>query len=117
MGRTPHGDRATPEQIFVRRWAEIVLDRALTALRCEYERAGKGAAFIRLKDLLMDEESESHRTVAQRLGMTEGALKMSILRLRRRYRALIRAEIGEIVHDPADVESEVRFLVSALQRH
>ena len=50
------------------------------------------------------------------MGMSEGALKVAIHRLRKRYRDLFRQEIAETVADPADVESELRFLAAALTR-
>ena len=114
--RQEPADRATPEQIFERRWAVTVLQRGLLALRTEYEGAGQGAMFERLKPLLMAEHNESQRTIAARLGMSEGALKMAMLRLRRRYRSLLEAEIAETVRDPAKIDDEIRHLFAALQQ-
>jgi RNA polymerase sigma-70 factor (ECF subfamily) len=48
--------------------------------------------------------------------MTEGALKMAMLRLRRRYRALLKAEIAETVHDPSEIDDEIRHLFAVLQQ-
>jgi RNA polymerase sigma-70 factor (ECF subfamily) len=109
-------DHATPERIFERRWAATVLQRGLLVLRGEYESAGQGALFERLKPLLMAEHDESQRAIATRLGMTEGALKMAMLRLRRRYRALLKAEIAETVHDPSEIDDEIRHLFAVLQQ-
>ena len=50
------------------------------------------------------------------MGTSEGALKVAIHRLRKRYRDLFRQEIAETVADPTDVESELRFLAAALTR-
>jgi len=114
--RLEPADHATPERIFERRWAATVLQRGLLALRGEYDRAGQGALFERLKPLLMAEHNESQRTIADRLGMTEGALKMAMLRLRRRYRKLLEAEIAETVHDPREIDDEIRRLFEVLQQ-
>jgi len=108
-------ERDTPERIFERRWAVTVLQRGLLTLRQEYERAGQAALFERLKPLLMAEHHESQRALAARMGMTEGALKMAVLRLRRRYRKLIEAEIAQTVRDPADIDDEIRYLMAVLQ--
>jgi RNA polymerase sigma factor (sigma-70 family) len=113
--RLEPADHATPERIFERRWAATVLQRGLLTLRGEYERAGQGAMFERLKPLLMAEHNESQRAIAARLGVTEGALKMAMLRLRRRYRKLLEAEIAETVRDPSEIDDEIRHLLAVLQ--
>ena len=66
--------------------------------------------------LLMVEHNDSQRTIAARLGMSEGALKMAMLRLRRRYRNLLEAEIAETVRDPAEIDDEIRHLFAALRQ-
>jgi RNA polymerase sigma-70 factor (ECF subfamily) len=55
-----------------------------------------------------------YATLAERLGITEGAVRVAVHRLRRRYGALLRAEIGATVDDPAEVDHEIRDLFSAL---
>jgi RNA polymerase sigma-70 factor (ECF subfamily) len=47
--------------------------------------------------------------------MTEGAVKVAVHRLRKRYRGLLRAEIAETVSDPSDIDDEMRHLVAALR--
>jgi RNA polymerase sigma-70 factor (ECF subfamily) len=51
---------------------------------------------------------------AERLDTTVGAVKVTVHRLRRRYRALLHDEIARTVSEPAEVEEELRHLVSAL---
>jgi RNA polymerase sigma-70 factor (ECF subfamily) len=46
--------------------------------------------------------------------MTEGAVKVAVHRLRRRYRELLRADIADTVADPAQVDEEIRSLIAAL---
>jgi RNA polymerase sigma-70 factor (ECF subfamily) len=48
------------------------------------------------------------------MNTSEGALKVAVHRLRKRYRELFRQEIADTVANPADVESELRFLAAAL---
>jgi len=47
---------------------------------------------------------------------SEGALKVAVHRLRKRYRELFRQEIADTVADPAEVESELRYLATVLAR-
>jgi RNA polymerase sigma factor (sigma-70 family) len=107
----------TAEWIFDRTWALTLLGRVLDQLRREFEAAGQAATFAELGAVLTDAESTvPYATIAGRLGVTEGAVRMSVHRLRRRYGALLRAEIAATVGDPAEVDDEIRALFDALGR-
>ncbi|HEY3380895.1 MAG TPA: sigma-70 family RNA polymerase sigma factor [Vicinamibacterales bacterium] len=109
-------DAETPESIYQRRWALTLLDRALARLRDEFHAAGKGALFGRLEGHLTgDQEALPYAELAQRLGMTEGAVKVAMHRARRRFGALLREEIGETVSTPDAVDGEIRELFRALR--
>jgi RNA polymerase sigma-70 factor (ECF subfamily) len=47
------------------------------------------------------------------MGMSAGALCMSVHRLRRKYRRLLREEITETTSTPGWIDDEIRFLMSA----
>ena len=100
----------TPERIFERRWALSVIDRVMDRLRDEFLQHGRLDHFNRLKVFLLDQGETPYAALARELGRSEGALKVAIHRLRKRYRDLFRQEIAETVADPAEVESELRFL-------
>lgn len=103
----------TPERLFDRRWALDLLDRALAELRDEYEGSGRAKLFDALKGTLTG-GAEGYAELADRLGMTEGAVKVAVHRLRQRYRDRLRAAIAETVEKPEDVDDEVRDLFAAL---
>ncbi len=106
---------ATPERLFERRWALTLLDRTLGALRAEQERAGHAERFDRLKGFLTGEGGDGgYGVAAADLGLSEGAVKVAIHRLRKRYRELLRAEIAQTLEDTAAVEDELRALFAAL---
>jgi len=108
-------DPETPEKIFERRWALILLDKVLSRLRDEYHRTGRGALFDVLKDLLTSGKAdETYARLGAELGMSEGAVKVAVHRLRRRFGELLREEIAETVADPQDVDDEIRYLFTAL---
>jgi RNA polymerase sigma-70 factor (ECF subfamily) len=108
-------DELTPERLFERRWALAVLDQVLARLRKEYFDRGDGPLFEAVKGCLTGAaEVSSHADTARRLGLTEGAVKMAALRLRKRYRKLLRAEIAETVASPELVDEEIRFLLECL---
>ncbi len=102
-----------PDAWFDREWARELTARALKKLRLELEAEGKGDQFQVLKGSLTGDEPSRQETAA-RLEMTEGAVKVAVHRLRRRYRELLRAEIAETVDDPAAIDDEMRYLVTAL---
>jgi hypothetical protein len=85
-------------------------------LRDEFVQHGRLDQFNRLKVFLLDQADAPYAALARDMGTSEGALKVAIHRLRKRYRDLFRQEIAETVADPADVESELRHLAAALTR-
>ena len=108
------GHDETPERIYERRWALSVLDRVVEKLRNEFVQHGRPDHFERLKVFLLGQSDAPYGALAQELNTSEGALKVAIHRLRKRYRELFRQEIADTVADPAAVESELRHLAAAL---
>ena len=109
-------DDETPETIYQRRWALTLLERTLARLSREFERSGKRALFIRLEGYLTGEQDTlPYAELASELGMSEGAVKVMIHRLRRRFGALLREEVGDTVSTPAEVDDEIRELFRALK--
>jgi RNA polymerase sigma-70 factor (ECF subfamily) len=109
--------QVTAEKIYEQRWALTLLDRVFARLRDEYDHAGKRQAFDRLKDFLTGETaSMTCREAAAELGMSEGAIKVAIHRLRRRYRDLVREEVAQTVAGPEDVDEELRQLFAAIHQ-
>ncbi len=110
----PADDR-TPERVFERRWALTVLDRVLDALRTEFTTSGRGALFDALLPFVADASAQRpYREIGGEIGMTEGAVKVSVHRLRKRYRHLLRSAVAETVGDDADVDDELRHLIDSL---
>jgi RNA polymerase sigma-70 factor (ECF subfamily) len=105
----------TPERLFERQWAITVLDRVLAGLQAEFAAQGKQPLFEELKQFLAAEQpAEGHADAAKKLGMTPGAVKTAVHRLRRQYRALLRDEIAQTVANPEEIDDEIRYLLSCL---
>lgn len=104
----------SPERSFERAWALALLERVLDALRKDYEARGKSETFAALKGFLTTEGTESQAAIAERLGTTEGAVKVAVHRLRGRYREAIRDEIASTLANPADIDAELATLFEAL---
>ena len=110
-------DPATPEALFERRWALTVLDQVMLRLRNEYITERKGEWFAQLQPLLSgDKQSLRYAEVGAALGLSEGAVKVAVHRLRKRYGQLLRDEIGQTVASTAEIEDEIRCLISAASR-
>jgi RNA polymerase sigma factor (sigma-70 family) len=106
---------ASPDSTFDREWALEVMRRALLALEQELTAKGKREQFQLLKPWLAAEDAAtSQAEAAQRLGMTEGAFKVAVHRLRKRFGELVRAEIAQTLRNPAQVEEELSHLIAVL---
>lgn len=105
------------DAFFDRQWALTILDRALAALAAEHHAAGKSAQFETLKPWLTgDTEQLSQADAARRLDVNEGAVKVAIHRLRKRFRELVKAEVAQTVGVDGDVQAELNYLLEVLAR-
>jgi len=106
-----------PDTVFDRQWGLTLVAHALDLLAAEFAEAGKREHFETLKPwLLGDMDSLSQAAAASRLGMTEGAAKVAIHRLRKRFRELVKAEIAQTVGDSNQVQDELRYLLEVLSQ-
>jgi RNA polymerase sigma-70 factor (ECF subfamily) len=111
-------DEMTAERLFDRAWAVTLLDRVLDQLAREYADSGRAALFERLQAVLTGgSRSVPYAQLAEELGRTEGAIQAAVHRLRRRYRTVLREQIGATLKDPtpAEIEDEIRALFTALE--
>jgi RNA polymerase sigma-70 factor (ECF subfamily) len=104
-----------PERLFDRQWALTVLDRVFGNLRSEFEKNGGLPRFEELKVFLANEgNSQDYAKAAHHLGLTPGAVKVAVHRLRQRYGELLRLEIAHTVESPLEIEEEMRYLLALL---
>lgn len=106
----------SPDRLFDRQWALALLETVLNQLRNEYDTDDKRRLFEALRGTLTGDQPEpGYAEVGRQLGMNEGAIKVAVHRLRKRYRELLRAEIAQTVNDPGQVAEELRSLFAAFQ--
>ena len=110
------GHDETPDRIFERRWALSMLERVMERLRDEFVQHDRPENFERMKVFLLGQSEAPYAALAGEMNTSEGALKVAIHRLRKRYRELLRQEIADTVADPAEVESELRYLAAVFTR-
>ena len=121
-GETPGGHQIAdpagdiPDKQFDREWALAIVERGLTAVQAEFVRAGKADRFEVLKPWLVvdDPHRLSQAQAAATLGMTVGAVKVAIHRLRGAFRGAVEAEVAQTVSNREDLADELRYLVEVL---
>ena len=110
-------DSVDPQALYERQWALTMLDRVLKGLEEEFAATGKAEVFSRVEPFLVGEKcGQTYAELALSLGTTEGSLKMTVHRMRQRYRELFREEIAHTVAGPEEIEEEIRYLFSVIGR-
>lgn len=109
------GDDVTPEFVFERRWAMVLLCRVLQKLEISYNKRGDDKLFQKLLPLLTPGRREAHRSIAKELDMQEQALTVALFRFRSRFQEYIRDEIAETVVHESEIEDELRYLYSCFE--
>jgi RNA polymerase sigma factor (sigma-70 family) len=105
----------TPEVLFEKRWALALLEQTVSDLRADFTMRGKGRLFDGLSSFLTSDLREtSYQTAAAQLGLPLSAIKTTVHRLRRDYRAKLREQIERTVSSPDEVEDELLHLRKVL---
>ena len=107
---------AAPDKLYLRSWADALLASTLDQLRGDYERAGKRQLFDQLSPHLSGtDQDSSYRELSDNLGMSVGAVTMSVYRMRKRYGELLREQIAHTVNSPEEIDDEIACLFAALE--
>jgi DNA-directed RNA polymerase specialized sigma24 family protein len=107
-------DNLSPDKLYDRAWAVTLLERVIARLREESRTEGRAKVFEQLKPFLMLGKSAiPYAQAAAALDLAEGAVRVAVHRLRRRYRKLLREEIAQTLSDPAQAEEELQSLFAA----
>lgn len=109
-------DTGNPSDAFERRWALALLDRVYVRLAEENAEKGREDQFKILKKYLTSADAPSYAEAARQLEISEGNVKVSVHRLRQRFRELLTEEVAQTVESAADVPSEMNSLLDALCR-
>src|SRR5262249_16206960 len=105
----------TPDRAFEQNWALALLQTVMARLREKYAGQEKSALFEALLIYLSgDKTTDPYSELAARLQVNEGALKMAVLRLPRRFGELLRGEISQTVSHPDEIDDEIRCLFAAV---
>jgi RNA polymerase sigma factor (sigma-70 family) len=108
-------DGWTPERLFERRWACDVLVVALDRLQDEFVAKGREALFERLRPMLVaDGETEPYEAIGREFEISEGAIKVTVHRMRRRFGELLQEEVAGTLGEDGSIEEELAWLRRAV---
>jgi RNA polymerase sigma factor (sigma-70 family) len=110
-------DDLTGETVFDAHWAKLLLERVTIRLAEEYRESGKANVFERLRVHLGiggSDDADSYEEAAHELGLSIGAVKTQVCRLRKRFATFLRYEVAQTVLDPGEIDAEIHALYEAL---
>jgi len=109
----PHG--FPPDAYFDRHWALAIVEKAMSVLQAEARDRGEEPRFEVLRQWLVPAEDQTIAVEAAcSQGMTEGAFKVAVHRLRKRFRRLVKDQIASSVDGPEAVQAELDYLIEVL---
>jgi RNA polymerase sigma-70 factor (ECF subfamily) len=110
-------DDTTPEVLFERRWASALLDQVMTRLQREHVLSGRGDLFAMLRGQLSGDKGQvGYAQLGASCGMGEGAVKVAVHRLRKRYGQLLREAIAPLVSSVEEIDLEIHHLMTVVSR-
>jgi RNA polymerase sigma-70 factor (ECF subfamily) len=103
---------------FDRAWALATMDAATTRLEADLAARGKAGTLAPYRGFLgLDAGGgEDYAATARTLGISEGAVRVNVCRLRKDFRAALFATIADTLEAPTEeaIRAEVRALIDAL---
>jgi RNA polymerase sigma-70 factor (ECF subfamily) len=115
--RNEPADTLTADQLYDWRWALDLIGRARQRLREEYSSAGKSERWIQLEPFLSSgPASNAYASIAEKLGLSEAAVRQEAHRFKKRFGLLLRQEVAQTVANPDEVAEELRYLIDVVCR-
>jgi len=102
-------DPRSPDLLYDRDWALALLDKVLNDLEREEKDFDRWKPFLSLSAGYL-----SYVEIAVQFGLSEGAARVAVHRLRKLYRKRLRQEISRTLAGPEMIEDEMRALFAAL---
>ena len=102
-------DHRSPDKLYDREWAVALLDKVLTDLAAEEEDFARWKPFLSVSS-----GNIRYAEIAEQFGMTEGAARVAVHRLRKRYRHRLREEISRTLVSGDLVDEEMQALFAVL---
>ncbi|MEM9018754.1 MAG: ECF-type sigma factor [Verrucomicrobiota bacterium] len=108
-------DSDDPEKIYLRAWANQVIDASRNKLKSAFEKEGRESLYQKIEPFLTtDEDTPPYAKLANELNSSEGAVRLLVHRTRKKFRAQLEKDVAKTVIDAKDVDEELDWLKSAL---
>lgn len=108
-------DPSDPEKIYLRAWAQSVLEQAREKLREIYRRAPRPDVAAALDPYLdPDHDRVPYGEFAERFAMKEGTLRLHVHRLRQKLGDLVKEEVRQTIDTPEEMAEEMEWLRATL---
>lgn len=115
--QVPDDEALHEDAYFDREWANTLLARALLALENRWQERGKAEEFAVMRTWLPGASGRVDQEIAaDQLGVTAGAFKVAIHRVRKQFRDAVRAEIAQTVDGEVAVKDELRYLLEIVSQ-
>jgi RNA polymerase sigma-70 factor (ECF subfamily) len=108
-----------PEAVveFDRDWGKCMLELAVSRLKDRYETENKLEIYSQLRPFLSGgRPDEGWQSLADEVGLSAGALKVALHRLRKRFAEGLREEVLDTLGEEEDLEEELHYLLKVLGR-
>lgn len=102
------------DNLFDRQWAVALVERVLNQMEAEATALGKKQLFSAVLPFLTGDAVDRYATIGTELGLSEGALRVAVHRMRLRFKTLFRQEIAETVRSPKDLDEEFHAVLRIL---
>jgi len=113
--RSEPSHEATAERLSERDWALELIQQTFGRLSAEWESQGKSRHFTALSKFLIGSSTDAtYAATGVELGMSEGAVKTAVHRLRGRFRQLLCEQVSATLSSDELLEDEIRRLFAAL---
>jgi len=109
--REPSTDE-TAERLYLKKWARALTDEAMRMLEQDFASSGKAELFKAIKPHLAG--GEDYEALAERLKISVSNVKVTVHRARKKYRDLLREAVRDTVRSEAEVEIELKEIISFL---
>ena len=109
-------EHETPEHVYERQWALTVIKTTWARLALRLAGARRQHLLQKLRPFLTGDEPASYGVLAIELGMSEGALRVAVHRMRQQFGDCLRELIAETVVSPDEVADELRYLMALVSR-
>ncbi len=112
------GEPSGEDQLFVKSWAEALVEAALNRLAAEQKAEGKEKLFAKLEMFLTGsvDPLPTYEDLAAGFDLAASSVRSQVTRLRARFREFLRAEVRRTVETEAEVDGELHELFRVLTR-